>query len=199
MGFSLSMSSAVLSLLVFTIGVYSWARGLVGIPSFSSSSSSATLFHHLLPELGSLQILSPLDTILSYPTNMSISPLCVGILLYLSSWNRILNLPPQFNEIQLLFVPLYWSIFYKDCQWFCICPKQSFLFSCWISLAYTPLMISHILVVYYLLSTNSSQVNFQPAISCLHLGILQASYSLNCCISKTELIILHTSCVPWLS
>lgn len=65
--------------------------------------------------------------------------------------------------------------------------------------AYTPLMISHILVVYHLLSTDASQVNLQLAISCLHLGILQASYSLNCCISKTKLVILHISCVPWLS
>lgn len=65
--------------------------------------------------------------------------------------------------------------------------------------AYTPLMISHILVVYHLLYTIASQVNFQLAISCLHLGILQASYSLNCYISKTELIILHISFVPWLN
>lgn len=125
---------------------------------------------------------------------MSISPFCICVILYLSSWNRSLNL------LFLLLSPMQSNFYSYHC-------REKFL----IVNHYLPKPISSLLMLafncrIYSLdvltyfgdvpppSTDASQL----PISCLHLGLLQASNSLNCYVSKTELIILCTSYVPWI-
>lgn len=127
------------------------------------------------------------------------SSFSICVILNLSSWNRSLKLLfLLLSPMQSNFYLYHKEIFKIKIVDHYLLKPISLLLVLDFTAIYTPL-ISYVLVVSHPLSTDASQLNFQLPISCLHLGLLQASYSLNCCISNTELIILYIPCVPWLN